>query len=179
LTATTSAVTPIPVEGGTESLTVGEGLAYIAGNSVVVVDSGSAANWFEASVQSYNDSSGALALIGITNIHGSFGSAVYNVNLDGINGPTGSTGPTGVPGEATNTGATGDTGPTGALGTGPTGLMGDTGPSGDVGSTGPTGSTGEVGTIIYAGTGAPTGSLGRVGDFYIDLLNGVFYGPKV
>jgi hypothetical protein len=29
-----------------------------------------------------------------------------------------------------------------------------------------------------SGSGAPSVSIGRVGDFYIDLTNGVFYGPK-
>jgi hypothetical protein len=33
--------------------------------------------------------------------------------------------------------------------------------------------------LIYSGNGAPDPALGRVGDFYIDLLNGVFYGPKI
>jgi hypothetical protein len=41
-----------------------------------------------------------------------------------------------------------------------------------------TGSTGQTGTQILSGSGAPSSSIGRVGDFYIDLLNGVFYGPK-
>ena len=62
------------------------------------------------------------------------------------------------------------------------GIPGDEGPVGPTGSTGPTGTpstvTGPTGTQIYSGTGAPTGTLGRSGDFYIDLLPGVFYGPK-
>jgi hypothetical protein len=91
-TSTTSAVTPTPVEGGTQSLTVATGLAYIPGNSVVVIDSGNTANRFEGTVQSYNSGTGALVIEGITSIRGTFGSAVYNVNLDGIDGPTGATG---------------------------------------------------------------------------------------
>jgi hypothetical protein len=287
-TATTSAVTLTPTEGGSiTGLTVDTGLSYIVGNSVVVVSSSNATNRFEATVQAYTAGSGALDLAGITNIEGTFGSAVvYNVNLDGIDGPTGATGATGpityyifdggiattsfVEGPAFNAGGAGitgntgpsgaynganivlqlrhdlatawttvnpvlamgemgletdtqlfkigdgttawnalaygglkgDTGPTGTTGavgstgatgaassvTGPTGdagtpgAMGDTGPTGPTGAessvTGPTGGTGEGGSTILSGTGAPSAGLGRVGDFYIDLLNGVFYGPK-
>jgi hypothetical protein len=85
-------VTPTPVEGGTQSLTVGTGLAYIPGNSAVVIDSTNSANRFEGTVQSYDPMTGALVLEGITSIRGTFGSAVYYVNLDGIDGPTGATG---------------------------------------------------------------------------------------
>jgi hypothetical protein len=67
-------------------------------------------------------------------------------------------------------------GPTGF--TGATGEAGATGPEGQTGATGPTGANGPTGTIIYSGTGAPSGALGNVGDFYIDLANGLFYGPK-
>jgi hypothetical protein len=287
-TATTSAVTLTPTEGGSiAGLTVDTDLAYIVGNSVVVVSSSNTANRFEATVQAYTTGSGALDLEGITNIQGSFSSAVvYNVNLDGIDGPTGptgatgpityyifdggvattsfvegpafnaggagitgntgpsgaynganivlqlrhdlatawttvnpvlaegefgletdtqlfkigdgttawnalpygglqgGTGPTGTTGAVGSTGATGAestvTGPTGAVG--PTGDVGDTGPTGPTGAdssvTGPTGATGEGGATILSGTGAPSAGLGRVGDFYIDILNGVFYGPK-
>jgi hypothetical protein len=47
--------------------------------------------------------------------------------------------------------------------------------------------TGPTGTLIFSGTGlsisdtgytGPTGTLGNIGDFYIDLTNGLLYGPK-
>jgi hypothetical protein len=147
LSATTSPVLPTPTEGGSQSLTIGTQLSYIPGNSVVVVNSSSPSVSFEGRVASYNSASGALVVDQITNIKGSFTSAVYNVNLDGVDGPTGPTGPTGA------TGATGATGPTGWTGwtgpTGPTGMTGSTGPTGDTGSTGPTGTTGPTGPVSY------------------------------
>jgi len=113
-TATTTTVILNPVYDGSVSLNVGSNLAYIAGNSVVVVDATTTLNAFEASVSMYNAATGVLALYGIRNIRGSFGIiVVYNVNLDGIDGPTGATGP---PGTATNTGATGEIGATGPTG---------------------------------------------------------------
>ena len=164
LTATTSAITPVPVEGGSLSLTVASGLSYIAGNSVVVVNSVSSANRFEGRVQSY--SSGTLVVDSITNIRGTFSSAVYNVNLDGIDGPTGYTGPTGV--ASTVTGPTGSQGATGAIGTGPTGAASTvTGPTGSQGATGPTGlgATGATGaTSTVTGPTGRTGSTGPTGD---------------
>jgi hypothetical protein len=54
----------------------------------------------------------------------------------------------------------------------------NTGPTGPQGYTGVQGETGPTGTMIFSGSGAPSLSTGRSGDFYIDLLNGIFYGPK-
>jgi collagen type VII alpha len=162
-TASTSAITLSPTEGGSESFTVGSGLAYIVGNSVVVVDSTNSANSFEGRVSSYDANTGSLSIDQITNIKGSFGSSViYNVNLDGIDGPTGVTGPTGLDGSATNTGATGNTGPTGAASveTGPTGPSGSIGPTGLQGYTGPTGTIGIDGIATYSLTGV-TGTVAR------------------
>lgn len=120
LTATGSiTLSPAPAIGGSYSLTVSSGLAYIAGNSVVVVDSANAANKFEATVISY--SSTTLTIGGITNITGSFtGPSVYNVNLDGVDGPAGTLGSTGATGSGM-TGATGAIGLTGSTGTIPSG----------------------------------------------------------
>jgi len=172
LTATTTAVTPVPVQGSFVSLTVASGLAYIAGNSVVVVNSGNSSNSFEGRVQSY--SAGTLVVDSITNIRGTFSSAVYNVNLDGIDGPTGAvgTGPTGAASTVTGpTGSQGATGPTGLGSTGATGATstvtgptGRTGPTG-IGSTGPTGAasttTGATGPTGLGSTG-PTGAASTV-----------------
>ena len=96
-------------------------------------------------------------------------------------GPTGATGQAGIQGGATNTGATGFTGPTGWTGyTGPTGLPGSatlTGATGHTGWTGYTGPTGNA-TRIYSGSGLPPTNIGNIGDFYIDILTGIMYGPK-
>jgi hypothetical protein len=131
-TSTTGAVTITPTQGGSVSLTVASGLAYIIGNSVVVVSTVSGSNRFEGTVNSYSAITGAITIENIVNIQGSFGSAVvYNVNLDGIDGPTGWTGPQGIPGTATNTGATGPTGPQGIIG--PTGMANLIGITADTG----------------------------------------------
>ena len=44
--------------------------------------------------------------------------------------------------------------------------------------TGPTGPAGLGSGGLLSGAGAPSGSLGNLGDFYVDTLNGVMYGPK-
>ncbi len=153
----TSVATILSPSSGFATLNIGTGYAYIAGNSVVVVQTSNSANRFEGTVASY--AVDTLSISGITNIQGTFGSSVtYNVNLDGIDGPTGptgaiGTGPTGPRGE---TGVTGIQGPTGAIGTGPTGPAGS---QGTQGSTGPTGFQGPTGAI---GTG-PTGARGDTG----------------
>jgi hypothetical protein len=93
---TSSANTAINTSVQPIELTVSTDLAYIAGNSLVVVDSTNANNSFEGFVSSYNRTSGLLYVDNIVNIRGSFGNTgTYNVNLDGIDGPTGATGPTG------------------------------------------------------------------------------------
>jgi len=100
-TKTIAAIT-IPAslkEGDSVTLTVASELAYMTGNSVVVVDSTSALNRFEGTVSSYNFGLGVMNITGILNVRGTFGTnVVYNVNLDGIDGPTGTTGTTGVTG---------------------------------------------------------------------------------
>lgn len=104
-TATTGSVVVNPLSEPV-SLTVGTGLAYIAGNAVLVVKASDYTTSFTGIVSSYTAGTGSMAIVGITGITGSFaGSAVYNVNLNGVVGPTGATG---------RTGATGATGPTGA-----------------------------------------------------------------
>lgn len=104
-TQTTSIVTIDPT-GLFVNVTVESGLAYIIGNSVVIVSATNSANRFEATVGGYNSATGDLYLVDVVNVRGSFGTSVlYNVNLDGIDGPTG---PTGLQG---TTGLTGPTGP--------------------------------------------------------------------
>lgn len=184
-TRTTTAVPNMTaqVAGGTVVLTVATDLAYILGNSVIVVGDDVTAPSFEATVLSYSTTLGTIVLQNIQNIKGTLlDNIYYNVNLDGIDGPTGPTGlqgPTGVPGQATNTGATGSTGlqgstgstgPTGATGgtgatghTGPTGTTGDTGATGATGPTGPTGQQGATGSTGSTGATGATGATGSTG----------------
>ena len=70
LTSFTQNITP--VSGGTlASVTVGKGLAYIRGNSVVVVSASSGNNRFEGIVSSYDSSSGALVIYNLS---------IYSIN---------------------------------------------------------------------------------------------------
>ena len=104
-TATTGSVTVNPLSEPV-SLTIATGLAYIAGNAVLVVKASDYTTSFTGVVSTYTSGTGAMTIVGITNIAGSFaGSSVYNVNLNGVVGPTGATG---------RTGATGPTGATGS-----------------------------------------------------------------
>ena len=105
--AATGAVDP---SGGVVDLVIAPDLAYIAGNSILVVDSADYANRFTGLVSSYNAATGDVRIVDPGAIYGSFGvSTMYNVNLTGI---PGATGPTGT-GSGSGTGGTGYTGPTG------------------------------------------------------------------
>jgi len=99
----------VPVEGGSVSMTISIGLAYLTGNSILVTDSSDQLVRFEGTISSYNSNDGNVTVNNITNIKGVFSNnaVVYNINLDGIDGPTGTTG---------YTGPTGTTGPTGIAG---------------------------------------------------------------
>lgn len=70
-------------------------------------------------------------------------------------------------------------GPTGA--TGATGAKGDKGDTGTTGATGATGAQGTAGvaSLLRSGAGAPDDVLtGNDGDWYIDTLASLLYGPK-
>ncbi|NRF39296.1 hypothetical protein [Pedobacter foliorum] len=58
------------------------------------------------------------------------------------------------------------------------GDAGAVGDKGDKGDTGAIGATGADGTKIYSGITIPDPSIGKTGDFYLNLNNGNFYGPK-
>lgn len=64
---------------------------------------------------------------------------------------------------------------------GPVGPAGESiqGPEGPQGASGPTGPAGANGATIIAGTGAPLNSQGNDGDYYLDQVNALLYGPKV
>ena len=173
-TSSTTAVIITPTPGGSVSLIVGTGLAYISGNSVAVSNSVSPSNTFDGVVSSYNSTSGAITIGSIGNIVGTFASAViYNVALDGVDGPTGATGPTGaqgIQGVTGPTGAQGIQGPTGSTGaqgiqgeTGPTGAQGIQGETGPTGAQGIQGETGPTGAQGIQGVTGPTGAQGIQG----------------
>jgi hypothetical protein len=126
-TRTIIPVYPTPTPGGSQTFTVEAGLSYIPGNAVTVISTIDAGNRFSGYVESYDSGSGDMVVNDVFGINGTFSSAIYNVNLNGIEGPTGATGYTGYTGpggSATNTGATGSTGQMGATGhTGPTGTV--------------------------------------------------------
>jgi len=134
---------PTPVENGNTTTTVEIGLAYMPGNSVVVVancsnpdtnDTNIINTRFEATVLGYNHLTGEMTLIDIVNLTGDWSDTNITeaaINIDGIDGPIGPTG---------YTGSTGYTGVTGS--TGYTGHTGHTGATGYTGSTGYTGVTG-------------------------------------
>lgn len=96
----------------------------------------------------------------------------------GPTGATGSQGPAGVAGATGAQGATGLQGPAGVAG--PQGNQGPTGPQGPTGTNGINGTNGTNGTAgktILNGTSAPT-AQGTIGDFYINTVTNLLYGPK-
>jgi hypothetical protein len=85
-------------------LFVSPGLAYIAGNSVIVVDYHNYKNSFEGTIHAYNKETGGLQISEIVNIKGNFDQTTfYDVNLDGQDGPPGPKGDTGPSGNVYNT----------------------------------------------------------------------------
>ena len=156
--------TPDP-DNESVSLNVEPGLAYITGNSIIVIDRTTNTYSFEGRVLSYNNITGTIVVDSIANIIGSipFPDTIYNVNLDGIDGPTGPRGLDGFTGYTGSRGLDGLTGPTGQDGfTGPRGQNGITGPTGSRGLDGLTGYTGPRG---QDGSASLTGATGSTGGF--------------
>jgi hypothetical protein len=155
----------LPIRGSSLSVIVDANLAYIAGNSVVVVSAANPGIRFEGTVASYSFDSGIMTIANIQNILGVFSSSsVYNVNLDGIDGPTGLTGPTGLQGATGQTGAEGIQGLKGETGqTGAQGIQGIQGVQGLKGESGPTGAQGAQGIQGVTGVKGETGQTGAQG----------------
>ena len=110
---------------------------------------------------------------------GSGTSLVGPQGLTGATGAQGATGPQGVQGPAGPEGATGATGPQGATGAqGPAGPQGATGPQGIQGIQGVAGPAGADGKTILSGIVAPLSTQGVLGDFYLNTVNNLLYGPK-
>ncbi|NRF40094.1 collagen-like protein [Pedobacter foliorum] len=61
---------------------------------------------------------------------------------------------------------------------GPKGDIGASGASGVIGPAGPAGANGQNGSIIYSGAKVPDAVTGSTGDFYLNSVTGLLYGPK-
>lgn len=154
-TYSTTSATSLTISVGSKTFTVSQGLAYIAGQQIVITFN--ASNLMNGVVDSYNTSTGVMTST-VSSVTGSGTYSSWAVSLSGTPGPLGPTGPTGPTGA---TGATGATGPTGN--TGPTGATGATGSTGATGATGPTGNTGPTGATGATGDTGPTGPTGPTG----------------
>ena len=75
-TQTIASTTITPVTGSLISLTVEKGLAYIPGNTVIVVDSSNIANNVKGVVQTYSISSGAMTVYQLQTVYGTFSAGV-------------------------------------------------------------------------------------------------------
>jgi hypothetical protein len=84
-----------------------------------------------------------------------------------LNGGTGGQGPAGPQGPQ---------GPPGSNGA--NGTNGSNGAPGATGATGAAGAAGAAGSKIYSGTGQPPAATGIVGDYFIDDMHAILYGPK-
>jgi hypothetical protein len=112
---------------------------------------------------------GAVGPVGPTGPPGSSGPQ----GLSGLEGPPGPPGIDGLPGAQGPQGVAGPVGPVG-----PQGPQGVAGPRGFAGTQGPAGANGVNGNTILNGTGAPDNSSGTNGDFYLDTVASVLYGPR-
>ncbi len=119
--------------------------------------------------------------IGLTGNDGAVGpqGSIGLTGNDGIVGPQGQQGNDGIIGPQGPIGLTGNDGAIGPQGPiGLTGLQGPIGLSGPTGSTGPSGNNGINGYSVLNGTTVPTVGIGVNGDFYINSISNMLYGPK-
>ena len=147
----TTSSTSLTIGGGSRSLTVGTGLAYIPSQTINVAYDGS--NYMVGTVTSYNAGTGALVFNCTSFVGGPGPYTAWTVNLSGavgVAGPQGPQGPQGV-------GSQGPQGPQGPGGTGPQGPQGVTGAQGPQGPQGPQGVTGAQGPQ------GPQGPIGNTG----------------
>ncbi|CAN5807477.1 hypothetical protein BH11BAC7_BH11BAC7_12850 [soil metagenome] len=156
--ASSSITTMTIICSGNQTFTIGTGLAYSAGQTVIVANSVS--NQMVGTVVSYVSASGVMQIT-ITGCSGTGSYSVWSVNLNGAPGPAGPAGPTGASGA---TGLTGTAGATGAAGpTGLQGIAGAAGPTGTAGAAGATGAAGPTGSIGLTGSAGATGGTGPAG----------------
>ena len=148
----TTSSTSLTIATGSQSLTIGTGLAYSIGQNVIIAYDIS--NDMTGNVTSYTSGTGAL-VVSVATINGSGTYSSWTVNLAGAVGAQGETGATGIQGPTGIQGATGPVGQTGPIGE--TGPVGVTGPVGATGATGPQGATGPIpNTGSFATTGSNT-----------------------
>ena len=161
-----------------QNLTVGLGLDYSLGQTVIIANSVS--NYMIGQVSSYNSGTGLLS-VNINSITGSGSFNTWNVNLNGAvgqqgpQGPTGADGPTGPAGPQGIQGIAGPSGGIGPTGSpGPQGIQGVTGPAGPAGPIGPQGPAGVGGTSVTTGTANPTTTALPTGSIYIRHNNSIW-----
>jgi len=147
--------------GGPTCFTVGTGLAYSPGQTIIIAYD--VTNYMIADIISYNSGTG-LICVTVTSFTGGPGPyCVWTVNMNGAPGPAGPAGPSGadsyVPGPTGSTGVTGATGTNGVTGaTGTNGVTGATGTNGVTGATGGIGPTGASGSLNAWGLTGNTGT---------------------
>jgi hypothetical protein len=156
--------TSLTLGSGTQTLTVGTGLAYTVGQTAVIAYD--ATHYMTGTVVSYTSGSGVL-VVSVTTVVGAGTFASWTVNLDGatgVQGNQGSQGTQGVQGSQGNQGSQGTQGVQGAQGTqGSQGATGSQGTQGNQGSTGSTGAQGAQGAAGVTGPQGPQGSPGNQG----------------
>ena len=138
-------------------------------------------------VQGMQGQQGFQGAIGQTGLTGSQGLTGAN-GLNGNNGSQGTQGLTGATGSTGQNGSNGNIGPTGLQGIqGLIGLAGQNGTAGNDGATGQQGIQGLAGIIgsnglngktVLNGIADPTLTDGVDGDFFINGVTGVIFGPK-
>ena len=154
--ATTSSSTyTLQAPGNSGTITVGLGLSYTVGQSIIIAYD--ANNHNEAEVVSYDPLTGILNFI-VFRLTGSGTYSTWQVNLDGATGGDGSSGSSGTSGTSSTSGTSGTTGSSGSSGT-----SGTTGSSGTSGTSGTSATDGTGGTSGTSGTSSTSGSSGTSG----------------
>ena len=160
--ATTSSSTyTLQAPGNSGTITVGLGLSYTVGQSIIIAYD--ANNHNEAEVVSYDPLTGVLNFI-VFRLTGSGTYSTWQVNLDGATGGDGSSGSSGTSGTSSTSGTSGTTGSSGSSGTsGTTGSSGSSGTSGTSATDGTGGTSGTSGTSSTSGSSGTSGTTGTSG----------------
>lgn len=159
---------------------VNTGLAYSVGQTIIIAHDSS--HSFEATVTSYNPSTGELAFVNPIHCVGTGTYSSWIVNLagasggDGSSGTSGSSGLTGSAGTSGSSGFTGSSGSSGSSGftgsNGTSGISGTNGTNGTSGLSGSSGTSGLTGTSGHDGTSGTSGSSGSHGTSGSSGVNG-------
>ena len=160
--ATTSSSTyTLQAPGNSGTITVGLGLSFTVGQSIIIAYD--ANNHNEAEVVSYDPLTGVLNFI-VFRLTGSGTYSTWQVNLDGATGGDGSSGSSGTSGTSSTSGTSGTTGSSGSSGTsGTTGSSGTSGTSGTSATDGTGGTSGTSGTSSTSGSSGTSGTTGTSG----------------